>query len=125
MCPSKHRHGAILYAYSEKPPHLVAFYDTLGIRKIYSYLKPRVPKELDRLFNVTINEFVFIVVFRHMERYFSYICDGIDVQADWRISCTYGRAPNAIDLSQCSLTCQSYTDTGPPFLYGDSDTKPL
>ena len=29
MCPSKHRHGAtFLYVYSEKPPHLVAFYDT-------------------------------------------------------------------------------------------------
>ena len=48
----------------------------------------------------------------------------IDVQADWRRSCTYGRAPNAIDISQGSLTCPSYTDTGPPFLYGDSDTPP-
>ena len=28
------------------------------------------------------------------------------------------------DISQCSLTCPSYTDTGPPFLYGDSDTPP-
>ena len=34
----------------------------------------------------------------------------------------YSRAPNAIDISQGSLTCPSYTDTGPPFLYGDSDT---
>ena len=48
----------------------------------------------------------------------------IDVQADWRRSCTYGRAPNAIDISQDSLTCLSYTDTGPPVLYGDSDTPP-
>ena len=48
----------------------------------------------------------------------------IDVQADWRRSCTYGRAPNAIDISQGSLTCPSYTDTGPPVLYGDSDTPP-
>ena len=39
-------------------------------------------------------------VLRHMERYFSYICDGTDVQADWRRSCTYGRAPNAKDISQ-------------------------
>ena len=46
------------------------------------------------------------------------------MQADWRRSCTYGRAPNAIDISQGSLTCPSYTDTGPPFLYGDSDTPP-
>ena len=38
-----------------------------------------------------------------MERYFSYICDGTDVQADLRRSCTYGRAPNAINISQGSL----------------------
>ena len=57
-----------------------------------------------------------------MQRYFSHICDGTNVQADWRRSFTYGRAPNAIDISQGSLTCPSYTDTGPPFLYGDSDT---
>ena len=25
--------------YSEKPPHLVAFYDTLGIQRTYSHLK--------------------------------------------------------------------------------------
>ena len=48
----------------------------------------------------------------------------IDVQADWRRSLTYGRAPNAIDISQGSLTCPSYTDTGPPFLNGDSDIPP-
>ena len=59
-----------------------------------------------------------------MQRYFSHICDGTDVQADWRRSCTYGRAPNAIDISQGSLTCPSYTDTGPPFSYNDSDTLP-
>ena len=61
-----------------------------------------------------------------MERYFSYICDGTDVQADWRRSrsCTYGRAPNAIDISQGSWKCPSYTDTGPTFLYGYSDTPP-
>ena len=45
-----------------------------------------------------------------------------DVQADW--SCTYGRATNAIDISHGSLRCPSYSDTGPPFLYGDSDTPP-
>ena len=59
-----------------------------------------------------------------MQRYFSHICDGTDVQANWRKSCTYGRAPNAIDISQGSSTCPSYTDTGPSFLYGDSDTPP-
>ena len=58
-----------------------------------------------------------IGVLRHMQRYFSHKCDGTDVQAAWRRSCTYGRAPNAIDISQGSLTCPSYTDTGPPFLY--------
>ena len=31
----------------------------------------------------------------------------MDVQADWRRSWTYGRAPNAIDISQGSLTCPS------------------
>ena len=36
--------------------------------------------------------------------------------------CTYDRAPNAIDILQGSLTRPSYTDTGPTFLYGDSDT---
>ena len=65
----------------------------------------------------------FIGVLRHMQQYFSHKCDGTDVQADWR-SCSYGRTPNAIDISHCSLTCPSYTDTGPPFLYGDSDTPP-
>ena len=71
-------------------------------------------------------EFEFIGVLRLMQRHFSHkiICDGTDVQADWRRSCTYGRAPNAIDISQGSLTCPSYNDTGPPFLYGDSDTPP-
>ena len=59
-----------------------------------------------------------------MQRYFSHICDGTDVQANWRRSCTYGRSPNAIDISQGSLTYPSHTDTGPPFLYGDSDTPP-
>ena len=46
--------------------------------------------------------FGFIDVLLHMQRYFSHICDGTDVQADWRRSCTYGRAPNAIDISQGS-----------------------
>ena len=32
----------------------------------------------------------FICVLRQMQRYFSHICDGTDVQADWRRSCTYG-----------------------------------
>ena len=43
-------------------------------------------------------------VLRHMQRYFSHIlvCDGTDLQADWRRSSTYGRAPNAIDISQGS-----------------------
>ena len=27
------------------------------------------------------------------------VCDGTGVEADWRRSCTYGRAPNAIDIS--------------------------
>ena len=39
-----------------------------------------------------------LLVLRHMQRYFSHICDGTDVQADRR-SCTYGRTPDAIDIS--------------------------
>ena len=42
----------------------------------------------------------------------------------WK-SCTYGRAPNAIDISQGSSTCPSNTNTGPTFLYDDSDTPLL
>ena len=62
-------------------------------------------------------------VLRHMQRYFSHICDGTDVQVNWRKCCTYmyGRAPNAIDISQGSLTCPSYTDT-PPHLVAFYDT---
>ena len=37
----------------------------------------------------------------------TYMWRHIDVQADWRRSMTYGRAPNAIDISQGSLTCPS------------------
>ena len=68
---------------------------------------------------------LFIGVLRHMQQSFSRICDGTHVQADWRSCCTYCWAPNAIDISQCSLTYPFYTDTGPTFLYGDSDTPPL
>ena len=70
-------------------------------------------------------KFEFIGVLRHMQRYFIHIYDSTDVQADWRRSCTYGLAPNAIDTSHASLTCPSCTDTGPPILYGDSDTAPI
>ena len=49
----------------------------------------------------------------------------------WRHRCAGGpkkklylRAPNAIDISQGSLTCQSYTDMGSTFLYVDFDTPP-
>ena len=69
------------------------------------------------------SSFEIVGVLRHMQRYLSLICDGTDVQEDWR-SCTDGRAPNAIDTSQGSLTRPSYTDTVIPFLYGDSDTTP-
>ena len=37
-----------IYGYSGKPPHLVAFYDTLGIRRTYSRLNPRVPTGVDQ-----------------------------------------------------------------------------
>ena len=53
--------------------------------------------DIDHKYECT--EFEFIGVLRHMQQYFSHICDGTDVQADRKRSCTYGRAPNAIDIS--------------------------
>ena len=47
-------------------------------------------------------------VLRRMQRYFSHTCDGTDMQADWRS--IYGRAPNALNIPQGSLTCPSNTD---------------
>ena len=38
--PSIDTGPTVVYYYSEKPPHLVAFYYTLGIWRIYSHLKP-------------------------------------------------------------------------------------
>ena len=49
------------------------------------------PTELRRV--ICSVGFKFIGILRHMQRYFSHISDGTDVQADWRISWTYGRAP--------------------------------
>ena len=49
------------------------------------------------LSSVSVSE--CIGVLRHMQRYFSHVWDGTDVQADWWRSCTYGRVPNAIDIS--------------------------
>ena len=55
----------------------------------------------------------------------SYICDGTDVQADWSKSCTYGRAPNAIDISEGSLMCPSKHRHGTTlFIYGYSENPP-
>ena len=100
--------------------------------------------EWDWLFNVTINDIsvIYVTAHRcagglkkldlrsdsrvslswvnwcftsHATIFQSYIYDGTDVQADWRRSCcTYGLAPNAIDISQGSLTCpyRAYTDIG-------------
>ena len=36
--------GQPFYGYSEKPSHLVAFYDTLGIRRTHSHHNPRDPQ---------------------------------------------------------------------------------
>ena len=81
--------------------------------------------QVQRERQVHVITFVWVIcVLRHMQRYVSHICDGTDMQADWRRSCTYGRAPIAIEISQGSLTYPSLTDTGPTFLYGDSDTPP-
>ena len=41
-----------------------------------------------------------------------YLWRHIDVQAIWR-RMTYGQAPNATGILQCSLRCQINTDTGP------------
>ena len=55
---------------------------------------------------------------------FNYICDGTDVQADWR-SCTYDRAPNAIDISFGSLTCPSkhWLRDNPIYGYSEKPTN--
>ena len=50
-----------------------------------------------------------------MQRYFSHICDGTDVQADWSRSCTYGRAPNAIDILQDFLRARRTLTRDHPF----------
>ena len=47
----------------------------------------------------------------------------IDEQVDWRRSWTCGRAPNAIDISQGSLTCPSKYRQSQPF-YGYSKKLP-
>ena len=65
-----------------------------------------------QLKNFIAFKFEFIGVLRHMQWYFSHIYDGTDVQADWR-SCTYGRAPNAMDISQGSLKYPSRLSTLP------------
>ena len=39
-------------------------------------------------------------------------------------SCTFGRAPNAIDISYGSLTCPSKHRHGPPFVYSYSEKPP-
>ena len=72
--------------------------------------------ELNLLFNVTINDISVIYVTAHR-------CAGGLKKTEEEV-CTYRRVPNAIDISQGSLTCPSYTDTEQPFLYGDSDTPP-
>ena len=59
-----------------------------------------------------------------MQQYFSHICDGTDVQ-EGRRRCTYGGAPNAIDISHGSLTCPSYIDTGPLFIRWFRHTAPF
>ena len=41
-----------------------------------------------------------------------YMWRRIDMQAAWRRQLTYGRAPNAIDISKGSLKCPSNNDTG-------------
>ena len=69
--PSTDTGPPFLYGYSEKPAQLVAFCDTLGIRGHILDLTPGSKRG-----------FEFIDVLRHMQQYFSHICDGTDVQAD-------------------------------------------
>ena len=52
-----------------------------------------------------------------------HICDGIDVQADRR-SCTCGRAPNAIDISNGSLTSPVQAPKRDLPFYGYSEKPP-
>ena len=66
--------------------------------------------------------FELIGVKRHMKRYFSHICDAQMCKRTEEVIPTVGH--NATDISHVTLTCPSYTDTEPPFLYGDFDTPP-
>ena len=74
-----------LWIYNGAP--LVAFYDTLGIRRTYSRLKPRRPHGGPSLKKEFESSFKFYVT-----------CNDISViyvTARGPISCTFGRAPNA------------------------------
>ena len=62
-----------------------------------SYIMVRRRRQWTRVTAVCLNKYIhcvyvcvdmFIGVKRHMQRYFSYLCDGTDVQADWRRRCT-------------------------------------
>ena len=50
--PVLRRHGTTL---SDTPPHSVAFYDTLGIRRRYSRLEPRRPHGGTHLITISLN----------------------------------------------------------------------
>ena len=92
-----------------KQPIQLAFYDSDGRPILFNL---RVLSLSLFVFHVTCNEISVIYVTTQM-------CRRTEEEG-----CTYGRDPNAIDISQVSLTCPSYTETGLPFLYVDSDTPP-
>ena len=43
QAPTRGHRFSFLYDYTEKPPHLIAFYDTLGIRRTHSRPPPAGP----------------------------------------------------------------------------------
>ena len=61
----------------------------------------------ENMHNIDGNE--CIGVQSHMQWYFSYICDGTDMQADWRRSCNYGRAHNTIDIGFFNVAVKAPT----------------
>ena len=71
----------------------------------FEWIRDRLKSIWDRLNSIWVSEIGCLT--SHWTIFQLYMWRHIDVQADWRRSWTYGRAPNAIDISQGSLTCPS------------------
>ena len=95
-----------LWLYNGAP--FVAFYDTLGIRRTYSRLKPPASS---RGFNVTINDISVIYVTVHL------MCRRTE-----EVGPTVGH-PTPYSFRRVLLPARPSTNTEPPFLYGFSKKK--